>query len=265
MKYIVYKQPKDNIYPWEVNDRLFTQDGYVLSTISNENGNIFDWSKWEAVEISKEFAQGSLWCNCIIKSGQTERYRKWVPGDLDQEKPSLDSHLSGSSSADDEPNSLKYILNDEETTLGGEWNKFIMNRVVQDVFNNRFKALGVVDNDLERSTYQAQLAEAIAYLDNDSSPTPLLIILSENRNATVSELANSIINANDIYNTKVAELLAQQKAVQDQIKAVSGIDDTLLLKEDLLGVMVESGLAISSGRAEDDNRTMPDNKYGIQF
>ena len=78
-------------------------------------------------------------------------------------------------------------------------------------------------------------------------------------------MATNIISANDIYNSKVVTLLAQQKIVQDQVKAVTGIDDTLLLKEDLFGVMVSSGLAISSGRAVDDQREVDDNKYGIQF
>jgi len=56
-----------------------------------------------------------------------------------------------------------------------------------------------------------------------------------------------------------------QKKVQDQIKAANGIDETLLLKEDLFGIMVEAGLAISSGRSTDLQREVSYDKYGVQF
>ena len=41
MKYIVYRQPVDAQYPWEINKNLFNSDGYILASITNANANIF--------------------------------------------------------------------------------------------------------------------------------------------------------------------------------------------------------------------------------
>jgi len=265
MKYIVYRQPVDAQYPWEINKNLFNSDGYILASITNANANIFDWVKWDAVEVTEEMATSSLWGECSIKNGQTERYRKWIPQDLDMDRPTLDSYIVSSTTDVDDNATLRHVLSDTEIIAGGEWNKFIMNRIIQKVFDSRFSALNISDSELEKATYQAQLSEATNYMIDNTTPTPLLTILSTGRAVTVSQLATNIISANDIYNSKVVTLLAQQKIVQDQVKAVTGIDDTLLLKEDLFGVMVSSGLAISSGRAVDDQREVDDNKYGIQF
>lgn len=265
MKYIVYKQPENNEYPWEINKTLYVDAGFVLASISDSNANLFDWVQWSAIEISEELANGSLWGGCIIKNGQTTRYRKWIPKNSGETVPTLVSTLAGSSSNDDVHHALKHVLSEDEVILGGEWNKFIMNRVVQEIFDSRFVGLGVSDNSLEKATYQAQLSEALAYDTDNTASTPILSVLSANRDIDVATLSTNILIANNNYNLKVAALLAEQKAIQDVIKNTVGIDDTLLLMEDLLGIMVESGLAISAGRAVDDNRVVDDSKYGIQF
>lgn len=263
MKYIVYKQPNDSTYPWEITSNLFSADGYVLASISSASADVFDWVRWDAVEVSSELATSSLWGDCSIKNGQTDRYRKWVPEDLDMVKPTLSSYVSGSTG--DDTGVLRYIITEADDIAGGEWNKFIINRVIKTVFDNRFTALGIVDGELEKATYQAQLTEAVNYAIDNTADTPLLDALASGRDIAVNQLAADIISANDIYNGKVVSLLSQQKLIQDRIKAAVGIDETLLLKEDLLGVMVDSGLAITSGRADDDNRTVSDTTYGIQF
>jgi hypothetical protein len=268
MKYIVYKQPEDSVYPWEMKETIFIDSGYVLASISDANANILNWVKWSAIEVSEDLATGSLWAHCIIKNGQTERYRKWAPVDNGETMPTINSQLAGSSSDeydDTIADSLKHVLSDSEIIKGGEWNKLIINRVVQEIFDSRFSALGVNDNALEASTYQVQLTEANAFILDDSVATPILDVLVANRDTDKVTLATNVIAADAAYNLKVASLLAEQKIVQDLIKSASGIDETLLLKEDLLGVMVESGLAILAGRAKDDDRTVTDDKYGVQF
>jgi len=267
MKYIVYKMPQGNEYPPELSGikPIQIQDGWILSELNDADANTLDWVKWKAVEVTEEFATYSLWSNCIIKYGQTTRYRKWHPTGEGQTKPGLDQRIAGSSWNDDSIGSLKYELTEEDITNGGEWNKFIMNLNVQEVFDSRYQALHAADNQLEMATWPTQLAEAKAYQADNTVSTPVLDTIANERDITIADLAQSVIDANNAYNIKVAELLNAQKKVQDQIKAANGIDETLLLKEDLFGIMVEAGLAISSGRSTDLQREVSYDKYGVQF
>ena len=262
MKYILYKM-SEQLTPWELGRSIYDDCGYCLTTIEDADAHNFDWKKYKAIEITPELGTSFIWCQCTIKDGDSTRYKKWQPSELGQTVPDITSHLAGNSS--DLQDSLLHSLTADEELAGGEWNKLIMNRVVQDIFDSRYIALNIHDNELETSTFATQLKEANAYIADNSASVPLLTKLVEGRTITVAELAAKVITASDIYNTKVADLLLAQKKIQDQIKAVSGIDDTLLLKEDLFGIMVDSGLAISSGRATDNQRESANNKYGIQF
>jgi hypothetical protein len=264
MKYIVYKQPENSSYPWELPEILFIDSGFILTEISEVVAKTFNWVKWSASEVTEDLANGSLWANCIIKDGQTTRYRKWVPEGTGETVPTLQSNLAGSSTENNK-DSLKHLISADEDIAGGEWNKFIINKVIQEVFDSRFSAIDVKDNELEASTYQVQLAEAKAFTLDNKAKTPVLDILTTNRNISVAALAVKIIEADTVFNTRVAQLLVSQKTVQDKVKEAVGIDETLLLKEDLVGVMVEAGLAISSGRSDTLNRTVKDTAYGIQF
>jgi len=262
MKYILYKMT-DQLTPWELGRAIFDDNGYCLTTIEDGDAHNFDWKKHKAIEITAALGTSFIWCQCTIKTGASTRYKKWQPSDLGETTPSIISHLAGNSS--DNSDSRLHTLTAAEVEAGGEWNKLIMNRVVQDIFDSRYIALNIHDNELETSTFAAQLKEAEAYIADDTASVPLLTSLVDGRTITVAELAAKVISASDIYNTKVATLLLAQKKIQDRINAVSGIDDTLLLKEDLFGILVNSGLAISSGRATDNQREVSDDKYGIQF
>lgn len=262
MKYILYKMT-DQLTPWELGRAIFDDNGYCLTTIEDGDAHTFDWKKHKAIEITAALGTSFIWCQCTIKEGASTRYKKWQPSDLGETTPSIISHLEGNSS--DNSDSRLHTLTAAEVEAGGEWNKLIMNRVVQDIFDSRYIALNIHDNELETSTFAAQLKEAEAYIADDTASVPLLTSLVDGRTITVAELAAKVISASDIYNTKVAALLLAQKKIQDRINAVSGIDDTLLLKEDLFGILVNSGLAISSGRATDNQREVSDDKYGIQF
>mgnify|MGYP001585510315 FL=1 len=263
MKYILYKMSKQ-LTPWEIGRSIFDDCGYSLTTLEDADAHNFDWKKYKAIEITPELGTSFIWCQCTIREGASTRYKKWQPSAIGESRPSIISHLAGNSS--DLSDSLLHTLTADEVFAGGEWNKLIMNRVVQDIFDSRYIALNIHDNELETSTFATQLKEAIAYTADDTASVPLLTALTDGRTITVAELAAKVINASDIYNTKVAVLLLEQKKIQDQINAVTGIDDTLLLKEDLFGIMVDSGLAISSGREVSGvQRESTDDKYGIQF
>ena len=262
MKYILYKQSQ-HLTPWEVGNAIFTDNGYCLTSIEDDDVHTFDWKKFKAIEVAPALAVSFVWCQCTIRENASTRFKKWQPSELAETEPSIGSHLAGNSF--DKQDSLLHTLTAAQVEAGGEWNKLIMNRVVQDIFDSRYIALNIHDNELETSTFAAQLKEAEAYIADDTTSVPLLTSLVDGRTITVAELAAKVISASDIYNTKVAALLLAQKKIQDRINAVSGIDDTLLLKEDLFGVMVNSGLAISSGRATDNQREVSDDKYGIQF
>jgi|LWDU01.1.fsa_nt_gi hypothetical protein len=276
MKYIIFKQPIKNDYPLEILEELYYSSGYILASIEDSTANTFDWETYEAFEVSEAIAMGSLWSECIIKIGQTQRYLKWQPNDLGQKVPELSGFSSGSTggfdgtdedfgTATEAADAMKHVLSAADEDNGKSWNQLIMSLMVKDVFNKRFLALNLTENKLEESTWSVQLAEAVAYVADSSVSTPVLSILSAARGAEIADVATKVISANDAYNVKLAELLASQQVLEDRIKSTEDLDSSLLLKEDLFGIMVEAGLAIDSGRADSYQRAVEDDKYGVQF
>ena len=95
--------------------------------------------------------------------------------------------------------------------------KFISKLNISDDYNKKYEALVNTESDLEQSSWAEQLAEAQAYLANNSAPTPLLSVLAPLRNNTVQEYAQKVVTASENYKTARNNLLAELKTKYQEL------------------------------------------------
>ena len=123
------------------------------------------------------------------------------------------------SSGETEQQKVKYYLTDEDKTNAVEFMKACMRYILDDTYNKRFIQEKLYVTELESNTWAQQEAEAKAYLADSSVSIPMLTVLADNRNITVAEIANKVVNAVNAYNTKITIMLGKKQKVETEIKA----------------------------------------------
>src|SRR5574344_1635738 len=76
-------------------------------------------------------------------------------------------------------------------------------------------------SNVERNTWNSQLAEAQAYLKDHSVETPMLQIISTLRGLTLDEMVNKVILKSNEYQTMVATLIAEKQILESKIQAAN--------------------------------------------
>lgn len=131
----------------------------------------------------------------------------------------------------------KLVLNETDLANGLLFLKAVLRKTVDDIFEERFSKLAV--SSFEMSSWPMQLAEATA------GTGPILTALAAARFITVSEMATLILNANTIYNSKVASLLSDKQIIEGEIKACTTISDCLVFNHTRMGEQMPGELATS--------------------
>lgn len=72
----------------------------------------------------------------------------------------------------------------------------------------------------ERDTWPTQLAEATAWLANNTAPTPMVDALAAARGIPKADLITKIMGNADLFRTASGNILGQQQALLDQIDAL---------------------------------------------
>jgi len=118
----------------------------------------------------------------------------------------------------------KYYLSDTEKQNTVKLMKAIMRKWLDEVYDKRQQGLNLTTSDLEASSWAQQRAEAESF--NPESPNaPMLQLLATARGITLQEMVNKVNSAVDEYNLKVATLLSQKQAVEQEIKSCQTIPD----------------------------------------
>ena len=127
---------------------------------------------------------------CVVKGGTV--------GDHSDEVHNHENHLMAFPSI--EPEHLPHFINAI---------KYVSKLECQAHFDEKFAALAPSQSTLEASTLPQQLAEAQAYMANQSYPTPLLSVLSQGSGMSVAEIAQRAIDRNSAYEGQKASLLSE--------------------------------------------------------
>jgi len=83
----------------------------------------------------------------------------------------------------------------------------------------------------EIQTWNKQEAEARKYLSDNSTPTPMLSVISYTRNLTVGELALRVVRDADAFTTASAHYVGLRHKARQQIQALPDVGDVHRLPE----------------------------------
>jgi len=205
MTFILYKS--DNVLPGvriigNTSTHNFGTGELDDSLISRIDNNVW------FTEITQSEAEAVIWL------WKTRGYIKIIDLDVDP------------SSSHDETGGTGKIRVDEteEITLNAvSLGKKIKKKITADLFTKEFNKISYGESDQDKILWNAQLIEANRYINDNSVDTPILTVLSNNRDISVSELANNVISASNKYNMKIAELLNNQQVITDTINQATTI------------------------------------------
>ena len=244
MKYIAFKE-FDNAY----NTFDFTYqgsfNGYLIGSIGDEGDSLFDYTKHNTIMLTERQWRAGLFV------AESNGYVKIAAG--------TDLEFSVMANSSSPKGKEAYTFNDDDISATTELMQMIMVQQVNDRFDTHFQALNKRTSNLEASTWAAQRRESRKYLDDNTSSTPVLSILAEQRDVTVEYLANKVKEKVDIYNTELANLLAQQQVNIKLIESGETILDMNRINDQLFGIQMPSKQAIEEGI---EDREIP---VGIQI
>lgn len=124
-------------------------------------------------------------------------------------------------------------LTEEQKALQIKAKKFVMilelNRKLDTKMVTYFNGFSGV----EKSTWDLQLSEAMAYKNNTNSSSTVLNTMAEIRGITVDELADKVIQKATEYQLKVAKLIAEKQIIETHIQQTITDDElnTILFGE----------------------------------
>jgi hypothetical protein len=119
----------------------------------------------------------------------------------------------------------KYYFTEDDKANATAFMKEIMRMMVDEVYDKRFVQANLSSSILEASTWIEQRKEAEAYNLDSNVSVPMLSALAASRGITVSEMVVKVNSALAAYNDKIAELLANKQAREQEIKACQSIAD----------------------------------------
>ena len=203
MKYIAFKEG-DNSYNTFDFEYQGAFNGYLIGKIGDDGDNIFDYVTNNAIILTERLWRAGLFV------AESNGYVKIAAG------TNLEFAVMANSTS---PKGKEaYTFTDDDITATTELMQLIMKQQVEERFDTHFQNLNTRTNQLELSSWPQQEREARKYVNDNAYPTPTLSILAEDRGVTVDYLANKVIEKVDIYNTEVANLLAQQQVIIKRIE-----------------------------------------------
>ena len=152
------------------------------------------------IEIDTDIAEGLQYFNII--NGSTVKYD--VYGNLNPESEKKVITMT-------EEQIIKQVTAKKKVMIL-ETNRKLDSKLT--VYFNQF-------SNVERNTWNSQLAEAQAYLKDHSVETPMLQIISTLRGLTLDEMVNKVIKKSNEYQTMVANLIAEKQILESKIQAAN--------------------------------------------
>jgi len=157
----------------------------------------------------------------------------------------LENILSDEQIADLEIKSkTKYLLSDKNISLGIEFHKIILYKIIEDRFSEKYLELCHYGSDLEKASWAAQQYEAS--LPN-THKKPILEKLAANKNISIEEMVSKVNEKIMQHNLSIADLLSQEQFLKAEVKACKSIADCHRLRH------LKFGISMSVKQMQDEN------------
>jgi hypothetical protein len=145
---------------------------------------------------------------------------------------------------------VKYQLTEEDKKNSVLFNKAVLNKIVEDRFAEKLRELQLSASELEKASWCAQEAEALATRrargQRIPGMTPVLDILAGVRGISVGDMAERVLGAVEKHNIKVATLLAEEQKLKQEIKKCQTLADCHRLRH------LKFGVSLTAKQAEDE-------------
>jgi hypothetical protein len=125
---------------------------------------------------------------------------------------------------------IKVFPSEEELVNAVKVGKKMRLKQNADVYSKKFAKVKAKYGELEMATWSIQLAEAKAFKENAAADTPIIDIIINKRDVQKDAFATDVINKSNSYNIEVAQLLNEQKIIDDKIKACEDLDTLWAIK-----------------------------------
>jgi len=131
---------------------------------------------------------------------------------------------------------VRYDMIADDFAAGVNFNKIVFKKYIRDRFNDKVKELGKNYSVLEQLSLEQQKEEAAKYTANNSASVPMLTTLATARGITVAQLVEKINSKVTSFNSSVATLLGQQKALEDEVDALTDMASCHRWRHTKLGI-----------------------------
>lgn len=146
-------------------------------------------------------------------------------------------------------NRTQYDLSDAEKVKAVEFNQYLFKRIIRDRYNAKFMGLSKPASHGEKASWDQQRKEAEAWTADNSASTPMLTTMATARSISVSDLVSKINTKVTAYNSAVATLLGEQKALEDEVDALDTIAKCHKWRH-------EKGIAEATQQHKDDDTSL---------
>lgn len=148
--------------------------------------------------------------------------------------------------------------------------KNVLTLKVQEIFEKRYNLLRTKYSTLEDATWQDQLSESNAYLEDETIATNLIHRLAELRGLTTKQFASKVVEKQKEWKEKLFDLAIQEQSLILKIKDCVNMREVNLFLEDYFGIQMPLQQCLEYNRCiKDDESGLVSRKepfvYGIKF
>ena len=161
------------------------------------------------------------------------------------------------------------VTDDIRNTYTIPFMRAVITLKIQEIFEKRYNILRTKYSQLESSTWDDQVSESKAYLQDDSVEVSLIDRLAEVRGLTVEDFAAIVVAKQQDWKTKLHDLAIQEQSLIQKVKGCLNIQDLNVLLEDYFGIEMPIQQCLDYGRCVQNESGAVTRKepfqYGIKF
>lgn len=131
----------------------------------------------------------------------------------------------------DEPSFVKkkYYLTEEDKNNAAAFMKIVLRKMLDEVYDKRLDHLNLGVSTLELLSWGTQYDEAKRHLETNDDNLPMLKSLAEQRNITLTEMANKVVNAKTKLDNEISKLLSKKQLIEKEIKECKDVRELNVL------------------------------------
>lgn len=190
--------------------RIGTYMSYTIGFIPDTHTDIIDFRNLNATIVNDDIALAWKFIGCA-KGFITVR-----------QETQQNDELQIISSEEPLGTKVKYYLTDEDKLNTVAFQKILLQKILDEVYDKRMLNLNLYVSELEMSSWEQQKKEALNYPGTEAI---LLIQLAQIKGISIEEMVQRVKDAINNYNTQIAELIVNKKIVESEIKSCNTISE----------------------------------------